>query len=159
MRKSFAALREEWNYIRGLTRTFVRKINDEELDKKLPRKNLDTIRKQCEELIEVQACYLNALETGKIEFDGYSDEKLPGTTGKKKLLARFEELDSLLENKLSEVSENKTIDWFGEKKTIFNHLMAMVSHESMHVGQIVAFCYSQGIDIPEEVTKIMALSG
>ena len=159
MEKSLEAVREEWNYIRGLTRTFVKKLGDSELDKKLPRKNLDTIRKQCEELIEVQVCYLNALETGIIEFDGYSDEKLPGTTGKKELLARFKKLDSRLENKLEEVSGNETIDWFGEEKTILNHLIAMVSHESMHVGQIVAFCYSQGIDIPEEVTKLMALSG
>jgi len=34
----------------------------------------------------------------------------------------------------------------------------MISHESMHVGQIVAFCYSTNIEIPKEIINNMALS-
>ena len=158
MKNSFKGLLEEWKYVRGLTKILIEKLSDDDLDKGLPRNNLNTIRKQCEELLEVQLCYVKALDEGVIKFDGYSDEKLSGNTSKNELLKRCDELDSLLVNKIGELEGNETINWFVEEKIIYYHLSAMISHESMHVGQIVAFCYSTNIEIPKEIINNMALS-
>lgn len=61
MNNSFKGLLEEWQYVRGLTKCFMKNLNDTDLDKELPRNNLNTIRKQCEELLEVQERYVKAL--------------------------------------------------------------------------------------------------
>ncbi len=158
MNNSFIGLLEDWQNVRNLTKSFIKNLGDTELDKELPRNNLNTIRKQCEELLEVQACYIKALDSGVIKFDGYQDQTLKGNTSRKNLLKNCNELDSLLINKMKQIQENKTIDWFGEEKTIYYHLSAMISHESMHIGQIVAFCYSTDIQIPGDIINNMALS-
>lgn len=158
MNNSLKGLIEEWEYIRGLTKCFIEYLSDADLDKELSRNNLNTIRKQCEELLEVQNCYVKALDTGSINFGGYQDQKLPGDTSKEELLKRCNELDTLLINKIEGLNENETIIWFGEAKTIHAHLAAMIAHESMHVGQMVAFCYSTDIQIPEKIVNNMALS-
>jgi len=58
----------DWKYGREILKSFITLLSDLDLDKILPRKNLNTIRKQCEELIQVQICYVNALETKQIQF-------------------------------------------------------------------------------------------
>lgn len=158
MDNSLEGLLEEWQYVRGLTKCFIKKLSNDNLDKKLPRNNLDTIRKQCEELLEVQLCYIEALDTGIIKFEGYKDSELPGNTSKNNLLERCDELDSLLINKIKELKEDETISWFGEEKSVQSHLAAMISHESMHLGQIVGFCYATEIQIPKEIIHNMSLS-
>lgn len=158
MHNLFKGLFEEWEYIRGLTTCFIENLSDAELDTKLPRKNLNTIRKHCEELIEVQKSYVKALDTGTIEFDGYSDEELPGVTSKEELLRQCNELDELLISKVAALTGDEEINWFGVKKSIYYHIVAMISHESMHIGQMVAFSYAMGIQIPQEIVNNMALS-
>ncbi|MCL2637804.1 MAG: hypothetical protein FWD48_05470, partial [Oscillospiraceae bacterium] len=49
--------------------------------------------------------------------------------------------------------------WFGDEWNIHQHISAMIGHEQMHIGQIIAFCYATGIDIPDNITNTMALSG
>ena len=39
-----------WNYTRGITLKFISALSDGDLDKRLPRKELNTIRLQVEEL-------------------------------------------------------------------------------------------------------------
>lgn len=56
MNTALIGLLEEWQYVRGRTRCFILHLSDDELDRPLPRTNLNTIRKHCEELLEVQAC-------------------------------------------------------------------------------------------------------
>ncbi|PRX29307.1 hypothetical protein BX659_11051 [Orenia metallireducens] len=56
------------------------------------------------------------------------------------------------------MGRDEKIEWFGEEKTIYAHLAAMISHEATHVGQIVAFCYAENIQIPQEIVNRMALS-
>ena len=158
MNNSIKGLMEEWSYIRGLTKGLIEKLSDGDLDKELPRNNLNSIRKQCEELLEVEKCYFKALNTGFIKFDGYKDEEFLGNTSKEELLKKYNELDSLLINKLKQFNGNETINWFGEEKTIYYHLSAMISHESMHIGQIIGFSYSTDIQIPEQIINQMALS-
>lgn len=58
---SINAQLEDWKYGRDLIKHFITELEDISLDKEFPRKNLNTIRKQCEEVIQVQGCYVEAL--------------------------------------------------------------------------------------------------
>lgn len=75
------------------------------------------------------------------------------------LVQKMKKLDIELKKQLESLVGEECISWFGEKKDIHEHLCAMIDHEMMHVGQIVAFCYAVGIVIPEQVVKDMSLDG
>ena len=145
----------DWHYGRGIVKDFISYLSDSDLDKPFPRKNLNSIRKQCEELIQIETCYVEALKTGKIQFDCKPIQDLSKTS----LLGNMEVLDSSLEENLEKFAGGETIDWFGEPWNVHRHLSAMIGHEQMHIGQIIAFCYAVGIRIPDIIVKKMALDG
>jgi len=152
---SLKAQISDWKYGRGIIKIFITMLNDTDLDKPLPRKNLYTIRKQCEELIHIQNCYVEALETKQIQFN-YEPLK---DVCKDSLISKMDKLDSTLETQLETFDGNETVNWFGEEWNIHQHISAMIGHEQMHIGQIVAFCYATNIEIPNSIVKIMALDG
>ncbi|NLC43146.1 MAG: hypothetical protein GX783_02555 [Clostridiales bacterium] len=144
----------DWKYGRGIIKDFIKYLSDDDLDKVFPRKNLNSIRKQCEELVQIQSCYVKALNTKRIQFS-YSPLN---DTSKVALLKDMDSLDSELEAYLNESDGSGYIDWFGEKWSIYRHFSAMIGHEQMHIGQIVAFCYAIGLRIPDVIKNAMALS-
>jgi hypothetical protein len=143
----------DWKYGRGIVKNFIEQLCDDDLDKLLPRKNLNTIRKQCAELIQVQICYVNALETKiiRFEYDFISD------LSKKSLIKYMDGLDAELEKLLDKFTGDEKIKWFSDEWNIHQHISAMIGHEQMHIGQIVTFCYATGIQIPDSITTTMAL--
>lgn len=151
---SIKAQLEDWKYGRDLLKSFVLELENEKLDEVFPRKNLNSIRKQCEELLQVQNCYVEALNTKSISFNyaPLSD------TSKAGLIEKMKELDLIMEKTLEAYIGNETINWFGEKWLINRHISAMIGHEQMHIGQIIGFCYATNISIPKYVKDTMALS-
>lgn len=145
----------DWKYGRGIILKFITELSDNDLDKKLPRQALNTIRLQIEELAVMQSNYITALSIKKISFGWNPIED----TSKRGLIARLSELDDKLEKALETFDGNETIDWFGEQKNIHEHISAMIGHEQMHIGQIIAFCYATEIHIPNDITKTMVLNG
>lgn len=145
----------DWKYGRGIIKDFINLLSDSDLDKPFPRKNLNSIRKQCEELIQMETCYVEAMRTGKIRFGSSSIPDL----SKASLLEKMDALDSKLEEYLESFSGTEKINWFGNQWDIHHHLSAMIGHEQMHIGQIIAFCYATGIEIPAKIVDTMALDG
>jgi len=145
----------DWKYGRGIIFKFLSELSDGDLDRKLPRKKLNTIRLQIEELAQIQSRYIKALTTKKISFDVKSIQD----TSKNGLKQYMRELDNILEEILETFDGSETIDWFGNSQIINQHISAMIGHEQMHIGQIIAFCYATGIHIPDDITKEMALDG
>jgi len=146
---------QDWKYARGITLKFISELSDSDLDKQLPRKNYNTIRLHMEELARIQSYYINALTTKAMSFGGNPVQD----KSKQGLIEIMSELDEKLENALNTLSGEESIAWHSRAKNIHEHLSAMISHEMMHIGQIIAFCYATGIHIPDEVTNIMALDG
>ncbi|MCL2639043.1 MAG: hypothetical protein FWD48_11820, partial [Oscillospiraceae bacterium] len=142
---SLQAQISDWKYGRGIIKNFITMLNDSDLDKPLPRKNLNTIRKQCEELVQIQSCYVKALEDKQIKFS-YSPLD---NVSKEGLISQMNELDTILEAQLEQFTGCEKIVWFGDEWNIHQHISAMIGHEQMHIGQIIAFCYATGIDIPD----------
>lgn len=159
MERCIAALLEEWEFIRGCSRSFVAEMIGEHLDRVLPRLGLNTLRKHFEEMIDVQDSYTSAVGTGVMEFSGVPDSELGGDLSAEELLERMASADRRLIAALETAAADDQVEWFGEKRDLLGHLTALISHEAMHIGQVIAFCYALGMPIPETVEKNWALSG
>ena len=155
MISSLKAQIADWKYCRSITVKFISELSDIDLDKLLPRKNYNTIRLHLEELARIQSYYVDALITKRMSFEGNPVQD-NSKQGLKKIMA---ELDEKLENALDAFDGDETIEWHGEHRNVHQHISAMISHEQMHIGQIVAFCYAVEICIPNEITNTMALDG
>ena len=129
-----------------------------DLDKKLPRKVLNTIRLHAYEVTLFQKDMIESLTTKVCHFDeaDYAEYKsLP----KQALIDRMAELDDKLEKSLEHMDGTEMIEYFGEPRNIHHIFATMIGHEQMHLGQIIAFCYATGIEIPANITEQMALEG
>ena len=156
MIESLKALLADWKETRGVILRFLDELSDTDLDKKLPRKKLNTIRLQAYELILVQRDIVDSLTTKTVDFgEGYLYENLPT----KALVEKMAEFDSRLEKSLEIMSGTEVIDYYGKQQNIHQVISMMIGHEWMHVGQIIAFCYATGIEIPESISEPLALEG
>ena len=156
MIESLKALLAEWKETRGITLEFVNKLSDADLDKKLPRKVLNTIRLQVYELTLFQRDVVNALPTTVLKYENeYRYENLP----KQALVDKMAELDNKLEKTLEFLDGTEMFDYYGEQRNVHQIISMMTAHEQMHIGQIIAFCYATGIEIPKKITEQMALEG
>lgn len=153
---SLQALLADWKQTRSIILGFLEELSDNDLDKKLPRKVLNTIRLQAFELTLFQRDIVDSLSTRVVDFgEEYVYENLPTQT----IIARMAELDTALEKALDSMDGTETIDYFGEQQNVHQIISCMIGHENMHIGQIIAFCYATGIEIPACITEPMALEG
>lgn len=159
MEKGLQGLQKEWEFIRNCSKTFIKELSDTDLDRKLPRKGLDTIRKHFQEMIEVQIDHVDAIGTNVMEYNSCPDTHIDGNLSKEKMLNRMDMVDKDLSKALEAAHEGLEVEWFGQKQLLPYHLSAMICHESMHIGQIIAFCYVLDIEIPKFVRESWALSG
>jgi hypothetical protein len=156
MVESLKALLADWKETRCITLAFINELSDADLDKKLPRKVLNTIRLQVYELTLFQRDVVNALPTTVLEYETeYRYENLP----KQALVDRMAELDTKLEKALELLKGTEMLDYYGEQRNVHQIFSMMIGHEQMHIGQIIAFCYATGIEIPASITENMALEG
>ena len=157
MIESLKALLADWKETRRVTLGFVNELSDADLDKKLPRKVLNTIRLQAYELTIFQNDIVNSLTTKVVNFDE-KDYRYENLT-KQALTGRMAELDSQLEKSLEFMDGTEVLEYFGEQRNVHQIISMMIGHEQMHIGQIIAFCYATGIEIPKSISEPLALEG
>jgi len=157
MIESSKALLADWKETRAITLKFINELSDADLDKKLPRKKLNTIRLQAYELTLGQRGFVDSLTTKIVVFgDEYLNyENRP----KEAIVETMAELDVQFEKSLECMDGTETIDYFGEQRNVHQIISTMMGHEQMHIGQIIAFCYATGIEIPNSIVEQMALEG
>jgi len=156
MIESLKALLADWQETRSIILGFLDELSDADLDKKLPRKVLNTIRLQAYELTLFQRDIVDSFTTKTVDFgEEYLYQNLPKQT----LVERMAELDTKLEKVLERMDGTEVIDYYGEKRNVHQIVSMMTSHEAMHIGQVIAFCYATGIKIPESIAEPMALEG
>ena len=156
MTDSLKALLESWKETRSIILGFLEELSDADLDKKLPRKVLNTIRLQAYELTLFQRDIVTALTTKTVDF---GDEYLYESLSAQALVQKMTELDAELEKSLEPMDGTEIIDYYGQKQNVHQIISMMIGHEQMHIGQIIAFCYATGIEIPESISEQMALEG
>jgi len=157
MIESLKALLADWKEVRSITLKFINELSDADLDKKLPRKKLNTIRLHAYELTLGQAGFVDSLTTKNIVFgDEYLNyESWP----KQDLIKKMAELDAKLDKSLETMDGTETVDFFGNQQNVHQIMSTMIGHEWMHIGQIIAFCYATGIEIPESIVEHLNLEG
>ncbi|MCL2399854.1 MAG: DinB family protein [Defluviitaleaceae bacterium] len=156
MIESLKALLADWKETRSIILGFLDELSDADLDKKLPRKKLNTIKLQAEELTIFQEDIVESLTTKVVDF---GDEYLYENMSKQAIVEKMAKLDAQLEKALESLDGTEIIDYYGEKRNVHQIISLMIGHEYMHVGQIIAFCYATGIEIPESISEPMALEG
>jgi len=156
MIESLKALLADWKETRSITLAFLEELSDADLDKELPRKVLNTIRLQAYELTLFQRDIVNALGTDKLAYEEeYHYANMP-TNG---IVERMAELDSQLEIALESLNGNEIMEYYGRQRNVHQIISMFIGHENMHIGQIIAFCYATGIEIPKSISEPMALEG
>jgi uncharacterized damage-inducible protein DinB len=156
MIESLRALLADWKETRSTILCFLNELSESDLDKELPRKVLNTIRLQAYELTLFQRDIVNSLTTKVVDF---GEEYLYKAMPTQSIIERMAELDAQLEKSLEPLSGSEIMDYYGEQRNIHQIISMMIGHECMHVGQIIAFCYATGIEIPTSITEPMALEG
>jgi len=156
MIESLKALFETWKETRSITLKFLNELSDADLDKPLPRKTLNTIRLQAYELTLFQRDIVKSLPIKFLRYEeAYRYESLPKQT----LIEKMAELDTELEKALALLDGTEIIDYYGQKQNVHQIISMLIGHEDMHIGQIIAFCYATGIEIPKSISEPMALEG
>jgi len=156
MTESLKALLADWKQTRSIILGFLEELSDADLDKILPRKILNTIRLQAYELTLFQRDIVDSLSRRTVDFGTeYIYENRPTV----EIVERMAELDEKLEKALDNMDGTEIIDYYGEQQNVHQIISCMIGHENMHVGQIIAFCYATGIEIPESIVEPMALEG
>ncbi|MCL2839199.1 MAG: DinB family protein [Defluviitaleaceae bacterium] len=153
---SLKALLADWKETRSITLAFLNELSDTDLDTPLPRKVLNTIRLQAYELTLFQRDVVDALGTDSLAYEEeYKYVNMP-TQG---IIQKMTELDAQFENVLESLTGNEIMNYYGDKRNVHQIISMMIGHESMHIGQIIAFCYATGITIPNSIIEPMALEG
>ncbi|MCL2364914.1 MAG: DinB family protein [Defluviitaleaceae bacterium] len=153
---SLQALLDDWKVTRSIIVGFLEELDDTDLDKPLPRKVLNTIRLQAYELTLFQRDIVQSFITKTVDFgEEYIYENLAADV----LIKRMAFLDAELEQALARMDGTEVIDYYGESYNVHRIVSVLIGHENMHVGQIIAFCYATGIEIPACIAEPMALEG
>ena len=156
MIESLKALLASWKETRSVTLGFLEELSDADLDRQLPRKELNTIRLQAYELTLFQRDIVNSLGTDKLAYEEeYKYVNMPTHD----IIAKMGELDAQFEKALESLTGNEIMDYYGDKRNVHNIISLLIGHEEMHIGQIIAFCYATGIEIPESISEPLALEG
>ena len=156
MIESLKALLAGWKETRSITLAFLTELSDADLDKTLPRKKLNTIRLQAYELTLFQRDIVNSLGTSML---AYEEEYTYVNMPTQDIIERMAELDARFEKALESLNGSEIMDYYGEQRNVHQIIAMMIGHEEMHLGQIIAFCYATGIEIPAAVSEPMALEG
>jgi uncharacterized damage-inducible protein DinB len=132
-----SAFRSAWSCTRGLTCDLLAEMTEADL-LFLPGPQLGAFWKQFRHVGRVQECYIDALSTGHVDYspEGKSYDHGPSKVWLQSYLAR---LDEKLFELVEDVDWLAEVDWFGAKVRIFDHMMRMVTHETLHHGQWVVY--------------------
>ena len=150
---------DDWKYLRNNTKAFINELTDEELYRKMPRAGIDTFMKHFEEMCDVEQAYLDACISGSMEFDCVKEnDEYAGTSTKATILSKMQAQDDRIETIINEYADNKVVWDEDDVKTICSQLRNLCVHETLHIGQLIAFSYAMGISIPEYVVEGWALS-
>lgn len=141
------AFRSAWSFTRSLTTDLLDEMSESDL-LFLPGPQLGAFWKQFRHVGRVQECYIEALSTRSIDFTpaGKSYDQGPS---KQWLQAYLKRLDDGLFELIDEIDWESDVDWFGEKVNVFEHMMRMESHETLHHGQWIVYMRLMNKTFPE----------
>ena len=145
-----------WAYARRNTVHFLEQLSEADLHKKLPRKTFTTIFEQMAEMVWVQKCFMDGIKSGKMD---NTDWSVPAFETKTKLLDFIKATDEKMAELLEKCNGAEEVVWNNNSRNVNEVLSLMLMHETMHLGQVIAFCHSLAVDIPKGVANDLYLTG
>ena len=146
MNQSLNSKISEWQSMRQLTLDLLEAIPKEKLDFTVG-KNMGSLGKQYRHIGDVQLCYSEAIQTGKISFSNYKKD-YSIENSKEKLKSFLQEVDKEMLKLIKENPQTK-IDWFGDKLSLENHMNALIQHEILHQGELIVYARILGLTFPK----------
>ena len=144
-----------WSYARRNTVHFLAQLSDTDLLKKLPRKTFATIFEQIAEMAWVQKCFVEGIGSGEMDSTNWN---VPAFKAKDELFTLLNDTDEKMKNLLEKCSGNEEVAWNSNSRNVHEVVSLMIMHETMHLGQIIAFCNALGIVVPEDIVKGLFLT-
>lgn len=150
---------DDWKFIRQNTLAFIEALSNEDLVRQLPRPGIDTFMKHFEEMCDVQKAYLDACVSGEMGFEGVKEnDEYTGMTSKQEIIEKLSEQDNRIADIVKNYPTSKIVWDEDDVKTLNSQLRNLCVHETLHIGQLIAFAYVMGIRIPEFVVESWSLS-
>lgn len=139
--------RSEWVFARGLTRDLLGALAPDEL-LWTPGQGIGPLWKHFRHLGRVQQNYLLGLDAGVMAFP-IPENRYRAGPDRSGLLTYLDELDVELEHRLGQLDWSRTVAWpEGDFVTGGQHLLRLVSHETLHHGIWIACCRLLGKRLP-----------
>ncbi len=140
-------LESEWNWARGLTLDLLKASSDEDLIFEL-NSACGPLWKQFRHIARVHENYLHALKTKQIAF-GTEGCTYEGDSSQVALTDYFQRLQRQHSSAFQSFDSSSKIDWFGEPKSLDLHFLSLLTHETLHHGQLILYWRAMGRDFPE----------
>ena len=140
-------LASEWNWARGLTIDLLKASSPEDLSFRIDA-SCGPLWKQFRHVGRVHENYMTALETRRIEF-GIQGCSYHGDASQESLVAYFECLAERHRSLLKNLDPAVTIDWFGKSASLSTHLTRLLTHETLHHGQLIIYRRAAGKEFPD----------
>jgi hypothetical protein len=136
-----------------MTYDFLDLIDGEDLDKKLPFKESQSLGYQFWCMVGAQESNIPLIAKGKWEGFSCSLDKVKNAT-KEDVIKHMKQADKELYKALDEID---LLKHFEDKSTPLMNYMVLVEHESHHQGQIINFIYAHDLPIPKSWESKWAL--
>lgn len=149
-----------WSEVRSQTLALLGLLEEDMLTIEFPRPVFNTFGKQFQELGVVQNAFTIAIKTGNVDFSDMDVEFDPTLiTSKDKIRGFLTKHDESLHEVLREEKEpSRLINWgLPRNPTLLEHIYWLSQHETLHHGQLIAYCYLLNLDFPESWATSMAL--
>lgn len=141
-----AEVQAEWTAMRQLTVDLLDACSNDELHFALAP-GQGALWKQFRHIGRVQEDYLLAFETGHVVFDP-ANGSFTGAATVPDLTAYLARIDARHTEMLQTLDPNRTVDWFGEMVSAQTHLVRLISHETLHHGQLMLAWMALGHKFP-----------
>jgi len=145
-----------WQETRDETIAFVRSLSEEQLTQKLPRPGLDAFGKHFHELGAIQNAFTLALREGHMAYSNMAFEPNPDMEANAdRLIAFLDEKNADFRREVEAIGEPlQVIDWqLPRNPTALEHVFWLMQHETLHHGQLLAFCYVTNTPFPEALAQ------
>lgn len=147
-------IKKHWQQLRGMTYDFLNGIKEEDLEKKLPFSESQSLEYQFWCMVGAQESNIPLITKGKWEGFSCSLDKVNKVT-KDILLSHMKQADESL---MGALGHTDLLQKFEDNSTPLMNYMILVEHESHHQGQIINFIYAHDLTIPKSWEEKWALT-
>lgn len=142
--------KETFKANRLLTYELLDSLSEEDLHRPWPRPGYNTFAKHFLEMAQVHTAFTTSMAAGNMDFSAVQEgDSLPPRASKQEIRDALEESDRLFYDALDKAAVEQSVEWFGTKLPIDQHLCNTIAHEVFHQGMMTMAMYLFKIKIPE----------